>query len=166
MVTETLLEELLAGAPLIEQNSNPSPPAEASTSEAAADSGPAFTGWCIFTITAEDLNPDHINLLLNMDADRAVQGLPGRPGLWQLNSSLTAQARLDEHLDQLLRRLLPVRNQLRRIAHDARLEFFCAIEKRTSAMIEFHLPPQLLLLIGYVGAHVVCEISDVAKTTS
>lgn len=130
--------------------------------------GPPFTSWCIFTVTGEDINPDQITLMLNLDPDRAVQGLPGRPGLWQLNSTLNAQARLEEHLQQLLLRLLPARQQLRRISRDARLEFFCAIEKRTDAQIEFLLPPQLILLIGYIGAHVVCEVStaDAMKARS
>lgn len=132
----------------------------AAVEDAAPVRGPDYTGWVVFTISGEQVNPEHMSLLLGMQPDRSAQGLAGRPGFWQINSSLEAQASIDDHLRELIRRLLPVRKKMRMIARDAELQFYCAIEKRKDGVAQFRLPSQLLLLIGYLGATVVCDVSD------
>ncbi len=120
-------------------------------------------GWVVFLLTDIQLNPDQITAQLGVAPDRVQHPEPSerRPGIWQLNSRLPGQAPITEHFYDLLHRLVPVHRQLWTLAERYRLEFFCSIQKKGEATTPLVLPARMLLLLGYVGADIEIEVTDV-----
>ncbi len=125
-----------------------------------APGGVNYTTWLLFAISGPELNPELITQMLGMEPDRKVQALADRDGVWQINSTLGAQESIEDHLREILYRLLPVRRKLRELSRDLKLEFYCAVEKEPGTHILFVMPSRLLLFAGYLGATVVWDISD------
>lgn len=117
--------------------------------------------WVVFSVTGENFNPDVVTMELGIEPDRVIRPGPGTvDSIWQINSSLGGQETLEAHFWQILRRLLPVREGLLKIAREARLNFYCTVRRPTGQKTALSLSPRLLLLIGYIGAGFDFEISD------
>lgn len=130
------------------------------TADADAEVRVGYTGWVLFTVSGPELNPGSVSAILDLEPDRLIFPGSAQEGVWQLNSHLGAEEPLEKHLWVLLERILPVRRQLRQLARDHKLEFYCSVQKDREAEIHFELPSRLLLLIGYLGAGIVCDVSD------
>ncbi len=120
----------------------------------------SYTAWLLFAISGPELNPELITQMLGIDPDRKVQALADRDGVWQINSTLGADQKIEDHLREILHRLLPVRRKLRELARDLRLEFYCAVEKRPGDHVLFVMPSRLMLFAGYLDASVIWDVSD------
>ena len=119
-----------------------------------------YTAWLLFAISGPELNPELITQMLGIEPDRKLQALADRDGVWQINSTLDAGEKIEEHLREILHRLLPVRRKLRELARDLHLEFYCAIEKQPGSSILFAMPSRLMLFAGYLEASVIWDVSD------
>lgn len=125
-----------------------------------AKSNQNYTAWLLFAISGPELNPELITQMLGIEPDRKLQALADRDGVWQINSTLGANEKIEEHLREILHRLLPVRRKLRELARDLRLEFYCAVEKEPGSHILFAMPSRLMLFAGYLDASVIWDIAD------
>lgn len=90
-----------------------------------------------FSLWGDGLDPDVITALLQLtpsDRHINIDAIPQNPvGNWHLESSLDRHAPLDDHLQWLLKQLLPVIDKVRPIqAGGATAEFDCAIWVSTS----------------------------------
>ncbi|MCR9144713.1 MAG: DUF4279 domain-containing protein [bacterium] len=119
-----------------------------------------YTAWLLFAISGPELNPELITQMLGIDPDRKLQALADRDGVWQINSTLGADQKIEDHLREILHRLLPVRRKLRELARDLKLEFYCAVEKEPGAHVLFVMPSRLMLFAGYLDASVIWDVSD------
>ncbi|MCB1325118.1 MAG: DUF4279 domain-containing protein [Spirochaetales bacterium] len=133
--------------------------------EAEQESGgrgpaPHYSGWVVFAVTGRHLEPEDVTRRLGTEPDRVVLAAAERDAVWQINSTLPAQSNIEEHLWELMNRLLPMRHELRRLARDWRVEFFCAVESLRGTVQRIDLSPRLLLFIGHLGAHLAWEFSD------
>ena len=129
-------------------------------SEQAAAEELHYTGWTLFVVSGPDLNPELITQMLGIEPDRAVVPSGDREGAWQINSTRGADESIEDHIWEILHRLVGVRRKLRELSKDLRLEFYCAIEKDGGEIIHIVLPPRLMLFIGYLGARIVWDVSD------
>lgn len=127
---------------------------------AAASSVPNYTAWLLFAVSGPELNPELITQMLGIEPDRKLHALADRDGVWQINSTLGAHEKIEEHLREVLHRLLPVRRKLKELSTDLHLEFYCAVEKEPGDHILFVMPPRLMLFAGYLNASVVWDVSD------
>jgi len=119
-----------------------------------------YSGYALFAIASPDLNPDAVSMSLGMDPDRQAYAYGDREGYWQINSDLGANDRMEDHIWQIIQRLLPKRGELKRLSAGAKLEFYCAVQKEPDAIVHLRLPPRLLLFIGHLGANLVWDVSE------
>ncbi len=115
-------------------------------------------GWVIFTISAPDLDPDHITMEIDIQPDRTYT--MGNEKIWQIHSTHSATESLEEHFTQLLMRLLPIRKKLRSIARRAKLEFYCFLVKKPKSTAFFEISPKHALFTGYIGAHLAIDVAE------
>jgi len=117
-------------------------------------------GWMVFTITGERINPDLITQYLNLTPDKVIRPTESNnyETVWQINSDLSGEESLDKHFDALFNQLLPVREKLKEFAKEARLDFFCTMVKKKGSGKTLQLSPQVLLLIGHIGAYLEVDI--------
>jgi len=113
--------------------------------------------WAIFTIRGS-IVPELITRDLGIEPDRVYDD--GRDRIWQINSTLGATETTEEHFHELLLRLLPKRLTLRKLAEDHRLEFYCFLEKPQEMSLPITLSPRILLLCGFLHAHIDVEVKD------
>lgn len=113
--------------------------------------------WAIFTIRGNIL-PDQITRDMKMEPDRVFAD--GKDRVWQINSTLGATETTEAHFHELLLRLLPQSAMLRKLATDHYLEFYCFLEKPQEMSLPITLSPRILLLCGYLRAHVDVEVKD------
>lgn len=122
---------------------------------------PETESWVVFSISGEQFNPDVITMELGIEPDRVIRPDAEKHGsIWQISSHLTGGASPEAHFWEILRRLLPVRRNLMKIARDVRLQFYCTIIKSGRDRCNINLSPRLLILIGYIGAGVEVEVRD------
>ncbi|MCB1177896.1 MAG: DUF4279 domain-containing protein [Leptospiraceae bacterium] len=111
--------------------------------------------WAALLITGKDLDITRISNLLNIDPNFSHS--PGENpnnkdiGYWQLNSTLNDSEIIENHLWDLLKKLAPVRNQLKEIHKEFEIHFYCSVEFSNSGIDSLKLGPRLLSLIGNLG---------------
>ncbi len=122
---------------------------------------PDVESWVVFSISGEQFNPDVVSMELGVDPDRIIHpDREGRGAIWQISSSLSGSASPEAHFWEILRRLLPARRNLMKIARDTNMQFYCTIVKGKKDRCEIDLSPRLLILIGYIGAGLEIDIRD------
>jgi hypothetical protein len=119
-----------------------------------------------FRIIAEDLNPTEISERLRLQPDESnVKGevpagrrplSPFRTGSWQLHSHLDPAEKFEAHLMHILDRLEPCKEDLRKIAQSAHLDFYCKIENESA----FLLSAEVLGKIGDIKAELYAAFFD------
>ena len=119
-------------------------------------------GWVVFIMSHENMTPDQITGELGIEPDKYYYSDPleMQKGQWQLNSSLSGIATIEDHFWNILNRLVPVYPQILRYSQDLKLQFFCTIQKKSNEIEPVILPPRLLLLIGYIGAEIEIEVIE------
>ncbi len=138
-------------------------PTSSSGKQASIASTPVdmVESWVIFSVSGERFNPDVVTRELGLEPDRVV-----RPdgdmdhAIWQITSRLSGSASPEAHFWEILRRLLPVRRSLMKIAKDTRLNFYCTVSKPAKKRFDISLSPRLLILIGYIGAGLEMEVRN------
>lgn len=120
---------------------------------------PPLENWVVFTVTGEEFNPDVITMSLKIEPDRVYHPEGGnKKALWQMRSTLPATYHLEAHFWEILKRIVPVRKDLMRIARDAEILFYCTVRKRRNSKQRLDLSPKLLILVGHLGAGIRMDI--------
>lgn len=117
--------------------------------------------WVVFLISGDDIHPDLVSKTLDMQADKSQIPSHNTTGEWQLSSKLRASETVEMHIRQLLGILLPIRLKLRDIRKQSRLEFYCSIEQKDKNSSLVEIAPQLLLMIGHIGAELRVEFRSI-----
>ena len=128
-------------------------PQAASQSSQHQPSEQKAENWVIFSVTGEDFNPDLVTAELDIEPDRVFY--PDEKNsevVWQLKSTLHGSESLENHMWEILYRLLPVRKNLMKIARDSQLTFHCTIMNPGSFRTAIQISPKLMLLVGHIGA--------------
>jgi len=126
-----------------------------------------MVGWVVFTIAGERINPDVISHELSLTPDRVIYPQPSNryKTVWQLNSLLPSDESIERHIWNILARLLPVRNRLKKYQQDAELEFYCSVKKNHNASDVLMFSPRLLLLAGSLGAGITTDFDVILPET-
>lgn len=110
------------------------------------------TGWAVLTVSGTDLHPEDVSRILGMEPDRIIPRDAWGRGIWQLNSRPSGNEKIEEHVKDLLRRLLPVRRSLRQLARDHEVRVACVLDAGEENEAHFSLDSRYLLLAGAIGA--------------
>lgn len=119
-----------------------------------------FRSWALFSIRGHII-PEQISRELELQADRIYHD--GKDRVWQINSTLAATETTENHFNQLLDKLLPKAQIVRKLAQAHRAEFYCFLEKPADMSLPISLSPKILLLCGYLRAYVDVEVKDFDK---
>ncbi|WP_411821331.1 DUF4279 domain-containing protein [Leptospira sp. 'Mane'] len=113
--------------------------------------------WAMLAIYGPKLRPEEISERLAIDADyfhsrdtKDIQNEPLDPH-WQLNSKLSPESPLNDHIWELLKRVAPVRRELKEITakHDAC--FYASVEFAGVHTKGIRLEKRVMLLLGELG---------------
>ncbi|MDH5656566.1 MAG: DUF4279 domain-containing protein [Spirochaetia bacterium] len=110
--------------------------------------------WVVFTISGDGINPELFTRHLGMEPNRIVSPTEDNDykSLWQISSSLKGKESPEDHFMDILRRLLPVREKLKKFTKDAKLDFYCAVSKPSGYSEVLCINPEILSVIGHIGA--------------
>jgi hypothetical protein len=115
--------------------------------------------WAAFILQGNDLNPDEVSELLGVKPDFSIhkklhnlQSQESRPH-WQLNSSLSPEASIEEHFYNILKKLAPSRSKLKELTAKLEAVFYASVEFSSMEVDGIRLEPRLLLLLGDLGIH-------------
>lgn len=113
--------------------------------------------WAMFALSGPKLRPQEITDKLGLKADYA-QGMEtltweNRPafGHWQLNSQLGPEAPLDEHIWDILKKLAPVRKELKEFTQNYEATVYASVEFVSEFTTGITLGKRTLLLLGELG---------------
>lgn len=109
--------------------------------------------WVIFSISGTGLNPREISGILGMEPDKIHEMEWEGKISWQLISKLNAKQPLKDHLEDVLKRLYPVRKQIQNLSQNYEIHFYCGLEPDGERFLE--IPPRFLTIIGSLGASLV-----------
>jgi len=115
--------------------------------------------WVIFTISGDGINPELITRHLSIEPSRTVQPTEDNDykSLWQISSSHRGRESVEDHFMDLLGRLLPSREKLKKFEKDTKMDFFCSVAKEKNSPELLILPSKILLMIGHIGASLEIE---------
>ncbi|MCB1173085.1 MAG: DUF4279 domain-containing protein [Leptospiraceae bacterium] len=114
--------------------------------------------WVVFIVSSEDLQPELVTRLLDMEPDRSTPPGPRQPGEWQMNSRLDSVEDLNMHVQHLLALLMPLRHKLREMRRDAVLEMYCAVRPESGEVALIDIDPRVQLLCGHLGIRLRLEL--------
>lgn len=116
------------------------------------------TGWVVFSITHDE--PERLTALLKISPDRIIPPNPEtkQPGYWQLHSALAGAATIEEHFQDILKRLVPCYRTLWKMSSECPPQFSCSLRKDPDAQVNLQLSARTLLLIGYIGGSIEFDI--------
>lgn len=115
--------------------------------------------WAAFILRGNDLNPEEVTELLGIKPDfyihKKLHNLKDQESLphWQLNSSLSPEASVEEHFYDILRKIAPSRSKLRELTAKLEAVFYASVEFSSMEVDGIRLEPRLLLLLGDLGIH-------------
>jgi hypothetical protein len=116
-----------------------------------------FRSWALFSIRGHII-PEQITRELELQPDRVYHD--GQERVWQINSTLGALETTENHFHQLLDKLLPRAQVVRKLAQAHRAEFYCFLEKPSDMSLPISLSPRILMLCGYLRAYIDVEVKD------
>ncbi|GIX40419.1 MAG: hypothetical protein KatS3mg129_0152 [Leptospiraceae bacterium] len=108
--------------------------------------------WVIFLISGRGLDPNEITKILNIKPDRIRSNDLDGTISWQLNSTLEGHRNLSEHIEDILKRLYPVRKQIQGLSKKYEILFVCNFNLEQSENY-IKIPAKYLSIIGYLGAN-------------
>ena len=123
----------------------------------SSDMADDFRSWALFSIRGHII-PEQITRELELQPDRVYHD--GQERVWQINSTLGALETTENHFHQLLDKLLPRAQVVRKLAQAHRAEFYCFLEKPADMSLPISLSPRILMLCGYLRAYVDVEVKD------
>jgi len=107
--------------------------------------------WSVLLISGRGLDPNEVNRVLNIKADKIRTNDIDGIITWQLNSTLEGNASLIEHIEDILKRIYPVRKQIYALSKKYQISLVCNIDIEESQRKIF-IPPKYLIILGYIGA--------------
>jgi hypothetical protein len=113
--------------------------------------------WATLILRGEELSPDILTKTLEITPDFVVptniknlQEKNSKPH-WQMNSPLSPDVDLEEHIFEILKRLANKRKQFREITHDCECTLYASVEFASMDTDGICLQPRTLLLLGDLG---------------
>lgn len=120
--------------------------------------------WAILSVNEDGLDSESVTRQLDLKPDfstpRASTDREGKPlgfGHWQLHSTLDAQAPLEDHILQILEKVLPSRQKVKEFANKHSLCMYVSVEFSDYSQKETEISPKLLLLLGNLGIKLVFQ---------
>lgn len=107
--------------------------------------------WAVFLISGRGLEPNEISQLLNLKPDKIRSNELDGTISWQLNSSLEGNRNLIEHIEDILKRLYPVRKQIQNLSKKFDIVFVCNFDLEESEQ-SMKISSKYLSILGYIGA--------------
>ncbi len=106
--------------------------------------------WSVLLISGRGLNIQEVNRQLNLKPDKVRTNDDGSV-IWQINSTLEGNASLIEHIEDILKRIYPVRKQIYALSKKYQISLVCNIDIEESKG-KILIPPKYLIILGYIGA--------------
>ncbi|TGN19117.1 DUF4279 domain-containing protein [Leptospira idonii] len=113
--------------------------------------------WAMLAIFGPKLRPVDISEKLSIDPDyfhdsdtKDIQNNPLTPH-WQINSKLSPESSLNDHLWEILKRLAPVRRELKDVASLHEACFYASVEFSSPETKGIRLEKRVMLLLGELG---------------
>ncbi|MCU0823543.1 MAG: DUF4279 domain-containing protein [Leptospira sp.] len=113
--------------------------------------------WAMFAISGARLRPSEITEKLGIKPDyyhgsdtKDMENRP-LPGHWQLNSKLGPEAKLNDHIWELLKTLGPVRKTLRDLTDGLEVSIYASVEYASEFSRGIQLDKRTMLLLGEMG---------------
>lgn len=104
--------------------------------------------WAVFLISGRDLNTNDISKMLGIKPDRVnfneIEGITS----WQLNSSLEGYKSLEEHIEDILKKLYKHRKELSYLSKRFKLQMILNIDKE---IMHISLSCKYLVILGSIG---------------
>ncbi|HNN06955.1 MAG TPA: DUF4279 domain-containing protein, partial [Leptospiraceae bacterium] len=109
--------------------------------------------WVSLVVSSKELSPKQITEFLKLQPDftNPVEAKSKKGNFWQLNSSLPDEENLENHLWDLLKKIAPVRDELKDLHIKAEIKFYASVEFADTETNGLQLGPRLLSLIGSLG---------------
>ncbi len=104
--------------------------------------------WAALIIRGE-ISIEYIHEHLGLNADFVYSS---KTTHWQLNSKLSEEEPLENHLYELLKNIAPVRKQIQNLQTKAEVLFYCSVEYNTENEGGITLEPRILTLLAHLGA--------------
>lgn len=108
----------------------------------------SMKSWAALIVRGE-ISSKEISQHLNLNAD-FVYG--SKFTHWQLNSKLSENEPLENHLYELLKKIAPVRKQIQSLQNRSEVLFYCSVEYNTEREGGIVLEPRILTLLAHLGA--------------
>jgi hypothetical protein len=113
--------------------------------------------WAVFIITAPDLNPDEVTTKIRLTPDyfqepSLTDSGDNIPGIWQMNSTISEELELEEQIWDLLKKIAPVRKEVKEVIEKFTAYIYCSIEFSDKDRGGFKFTPRLLNLLANLGA--------------
>jgi hypothetical protein len=113
--------------------------------------------WCALIISSMELNPQDLTTLTGITPEYlhpagisdSGESLKGH---WQLNSTISEELPLEDHIWDILKRIAPVRKEIKESIETAEGIFYCSTEITDSGIGGFQISSRVLKLIGDLGA--------------
>ncbi|MBM9499796.1 DUF4279 domain-containing protein [Leptospira sp. 201903071] len=120
--------------------------------------------WAILSVNEDGLNSEEVTRQLDLKPDfstpRIATDKEGKPlgfGHWQLHSTLDAHSPLEDHILQILEKVLPSRHKVKEFANKHNLCLYVSVEFADPSLKETEISPKLLLLLGSLGIKLIFQ---------
>ena len=112
--------------------------------------------WAVFIITGPDLKPDEITSKIRITPDyfqdpSLTDSGENIPGIWQMNSTIDEELELEEQIWDILKKIAPVRKEVKEAIEQISAYIYCSIEFSNSDTGGFKFSPRLLNLLANLG---------------
>ncbi|MCC5813492.1 MAG: DUF4279 domain-containing protein [Leptospira sp.] len=115
--------------------------------------------WATLILRGEELSPDILTKTLEITPDfmvppstKNLQEKNSKPH-WQVNSLLSPDSDLEEHIFEILKKLVNKRKQFREITKDCECTLYASVEFAGMEIDGIVLKPRTLLLLGDLGVN-------------
>ncbi|MBM9578001.1 DUF4279 domain-containing protein [Leptospira sp. 201903070] len=120
--------------------------------------------WAILSVNEDGLNSEDVTRQLDLKPDfstpRMATDKEGNPlgfGHWQLHSTVNADSPLEDHILQILEKVLPSRQKVKEFANKHDLCLYVSVEFADHSLGETKISSKLLLLLGSLGIQLIFQ---------
>ncbi|EMJ94742.1 MULTISPECIES: DUF4279 domain-containing protein [Leptospira] len=120
--------------------------------------------WAILSVNEDGLDSESATRELGLEPDFNtpidVTDKEGKPlgfGHWQLHSTLSAEEPLEEHILQILEKVLPSRHKVKEFGTKHSLCLYVSVEFSDFSKQETEISSRILLLLGNLGIKLVFQ---------
>jgi len=105
--------------------------------------------WACFAFYGPKLKQDWVTEKLGISPD--FSSVPPHEPVWQLNSRLPASESLNNHLWDILKRIAPIRKEIKEVSEYTQASLYATVEFASEYTKGLRLERRLLLLLGELG---------------